>query len=315
MKRLRDVLAFFDLSVPVEAVLYSDFMRPKVTLRCAMFVVIVYVSSFNSFAAKSGQSFEVASIKPNTQGYIDLGGGARLLSGATRCRAVDSPALPGDPIAPAATGRCNVGNSTLKELINVAYSLRAGAPRTILNQFIIGGPSWAETAAFDIEAKTEDASAPTSQQMLSMLQSLLADRFRLRLHREQRDVSGFALVVSKDGSKLVEANPAEPQNFTAAPRVRGQKMPIATIANLVAQRTGRIVVDKTGLTGLYDFSLTWTPDETEFSVNGLPASRTLDQTGPSLVTALQDQLGLRLEPQKVPMQVLVIDSVEMPSAN
>jgi uncharacterized protein (TIGR03435 family) len=69
------------------------------------------------------------------------------------------------------------------------------------------------------------------------------------------------------------------------------------------------------LTGQYNFTLTWTPDETEFGVNGLPAVRAADQTGPSLVTALQDQLGLRLESQKVPMEVFVIDSVEMPTAN
>jgi uncharacterized protein (TIGR03435 family) len=265
------------------------------------------------------QAFEVAAIKPNALGYIDLGGGLRILSGRTQCQAADTRAIPGDPIPLPGLGRCHVHNSTLKEIINTAYSvaygLRVGATRAALNQVIVGGPLWAETTAFDIEAKAENPSTTTSAQMLLMLQTLLADRFNLRFHRQNRDVPGFALLVSNNGPKLVEAKPEEPQTFTAAPTVKGQRMPTATIANFLSQRLGRIVVDKTGLTGQYDFTLTWTPDETELGPNGQPVSRPPDQTGPSLVTAVQEQLGLRLERTNVPMELFVIDSVEMPSAN
>ena len=291
-------------------------MRQRVSLQSYKgCIVIGSIIAFNAFAVATQERFEVASIKPNAQGFIDLGGGARLLSGATRCRASDSPVIPGDPLAPAALGRCSVRNSTLKEMINAAYSLRLGAPRSVLNQFVIGGPEWTNTQTFDIDAKVEDSTDKSFQQLLTLFQNLISERFRLRFHRENRDVSGFALVVSRSGSKLIEAQPGDPQSFTAAPTVRGQKMPVSSLANLISQRTGRVVLDKTGLAGQYNFTLTWTPDETEFGVNGLPAVRAADQTGPSLVTALQDQLGLRLESQKVPMEVFVIDSVEMPTAN
>jgi uncharacterized protein (TIGR03435 family) len=93
--------------------------------------------------------------------------------------------------------------------------------------------------------------------------------------------------------------------------VKGTKIPIGTLVNLISQRTGRIVVDKTGLNGLYSFTLSWVPDETELAANGRPVTRNPgDPSGPSLIAALEEQLGLRLEAQKVPMSVVVIDSVQ-----
>jgi len=279
-------------------------------------VVIVMSLVMCVKAQDSRPKFEVASIKPNAQGFIDLGGGGRLLSGQTRCHATDSRAIPADPLPAAALGRCYVRNGTLKEIINTAYGLRFGPARSVLNQMIASGPSWAETDSFDIEAKAEDAAATTSQQMLEMLQSLLTERFRLKFHKETRDLSGYVLLVAPNGSKLKEAAPDEQQSFSAAPAVRGQRVPVTTIGNFLSQRFGRVVINKTALTGLYDFTLTWTPDETELGPNGLPMSRpSADQSGPSLITALREQLGLRLETQKVPTEVLVIDSVQRPSEN
>src|SRR5262245_197378 len=98
----------------------------------------------------AAQTFEVASIRPNGLGYIDIGGNARLLNGQTRCRGTDTQDIPGDPLPPTPLGRCRIGNSTLKEMINVAYALRFGPARPVVNQRIVGGPEWAESAAFDI---------------------------------------------------------------------------------------------------------------------------------------------------------------------
>jgi len=261
-------------------------------------------------------AFEVATIKPNAEGFIDIGGGARILSGQTRCRGIDTRAISGDPLPVTPMGRCVVRNSTLKEMLNSAYSLRFGPARATLNQLVVGGPSWAETTTFDIEAKAEDPLTATSEQLLTMFQTLLSDRFKLKFHRENREVSGFSLVVGRNGSKLLEAKPEEQSAFTAAANVRGQKVPVATIANLLSQRLGGVVIDQTGLTGLYDFTLTWVPNETELGPNGLPMSRPpADQAGPSLPTALEEQLGLRLEAQRVSMEVVVIDSATVPSAN
>jgi uncharacterized protein (TIGR03435 family) len=123
--------------------------------------------------AQTPSTFEVASIRPNSQGFIDLGGGARLLSGATRCQGTDTRAIPGDPLPVTPQGRCVVRNSTLKEMMNNAYSLRFQSPRPILNQMIVGGPAWTETNVFDVEAKAENPVTVTSEQLQSMLRLFL----------------------------------------------------------------------------------------------------------------------------------------------
>jgi uncharacterized protein (TIGR03435 family) len=263
------------------------------------------------------QSFEVASIKRNAQGFIDIGGGARILSGATRCHGVDTLAIPGDPLPLPGLGRCSVRNSTLKELIDVAYRLRLGPPRSKVDLFIFGGPGWASTTVFDIEAKAEDPATTSGEGLFLMFQQLLAERFKLKFHREVREISGFVLVIAKDGPKLKLAAENElPQLNMKSGLVSGQKVPIGSIANFLTQRFGRMVTDKTGMTGVYDFTLTWTPDESELSPTGLPVPTVSgDQPGPSLTTALQEQLGLRLETQKTPMDVIVVDSAEMPDPN
>ena len=260
------------------------------------------------------EAFEAASIKPNRDGFIDLGGGQRLLRGETRCHGIDSPPIPGDPLPAVGPGRCAVRNSTVKEMINVAYDLRFGPVRAVLNQMVVGGPSWTETATFDVDAKADNPSV-TLQQMHGMLRTLLADRFRLVFHREPRQITGLALVVAKGGHKLTTGDPNGARRFTAAPVVRGQNVPVVTLANAVSLRLGRPVTDETELTGVYDFTLTWTPDPTDASPNGLPILKDAEQSGGSLATALQEQLGLRLETKRITVQSFVIDSIDRPGPN
>ena len=269
------------------------------------------------FMMVQNPSFEVASIKPNAVGHIDLGGGQWVLSGRTHCQGTDARAARGDLIPLPGLGRCSVRNSTLKEMIDVAYNLRIGPVRSKLKQMILGGPGWTDTAPFDIEAKTEDPSAATEEQLRLMLQTLLADRFKLKFHHETREVSGFAFVVAKDGPKLKEADASETPNFNMIPpAMTAQNIRLDPLVNFLALRLGRVVTDNTGLKGRYDFSLTWTPSEGELAPNGSPVRLSAtDQPGPSLMTALQEQLGLRLEPQKVAMDLVVIDAAEMPGEN
>jgi uncharacterized protein (TIGR03435 family) len=154
-----------------------------------------------------------------------------------------------------------------------------------------------------------------------MLRKLLADRFKLTFHREQKDFSIYALTIAKGGSKLREstAPPDEPSQLINRVFPGRIQLPArnATMAQFVSmmQRAvlDRPVVDRTGLGGKYDFDLEWTPDETQFDGQGPPASP--DSTAPDLFAALQRQLGLRLEATKGPVEVLVIDKVERPTAN
>jgi uncharacterized protein (TIGR03435 family) len=178
-------------------------------------------------------------------------------------------------------------------------------------QLIKGGPDWivSGTERFNIEAKAEDPTKATQEQLFQMLQTLLAERFNLKFHREMRDMPGFALVTAKKGPKLQEAKgdevvtlfggslkvkpmPGEPISLTA------RKYSMARLATLLSAINQSPVVDETGLPGDYDFTLSW--DEA---------------AGPSLSTALQEQLGLRFESQKVPVSFFVIDSAQKPSRN
>jgi uncharacterized protein (TIGR03435 family) len=298
-------------------------MRNKTSksILCLAAMALAVIPLLSQVAKK--ETFKVATVKPNPDGFIDLGGGQRILSGRTHCHGTDTRAIPGDLIGLPALGRCSVRNSTLKEIIDVAYNLRIGPVRSKVNQMILGGPDWASIAPFDIEGKAEDPSTTTEQGLHVMLQDLLSERFKLRFHRETRELSGLALTVSKNGSKLKEATVDEQPNFTmptnasiATPTVTGRKVPIGTIVDFLSLRFGRIVTDETGLKGRYDFTMTWTPDETELAPNGALSRPTLpDQPGPSLMTALQEQLGLKLETQKVPVVLLVIDSAQTPTPN
>lgn len=146
--------------------------------------------------------------------------------------------------------------------------------------------------------------SPASEDQLKlMLQTLLADRFRLVLHRETKQLPVYELIVAKGGPKLKEsAEDASTFLHTDAKSITAAKVAMPMFVKLLSQQMGRSVLDKTGLSENYDFKLEWTPDE----ANG---------DGPSIFTAIQEQLGLKLEPSKGPVEVLVIDHAEKPSEN
>jgi bla regulator protein blaR1 len=251
------------------------------------------------------------------------------------------------PHQPASEGNEHVGigfsaqgitarGATLQTVIGLAYGVQA--------DLISGAPDWVSSEKYDIDVKLPDAAdegqKPAGgigiERLRMTLQAVLADRFKLTLHRQTKDLSIYELVVAEGGPKLQEAKPVytNPNGVNGPegrlPQKGNMKMGPgelidegATLVPLVEQlswQLGHTVVDKTGLTGNYDFSLRWTPGESEAGMNKLmgfrPASdsgASNDSAGPTLFTALQEQLGLKLVPQKEPMQILVIDHVEKPT--
>lgn len=253
-------------------------------------------------------SFEVASIKasaPDTRGmFIQFqpGGGLR------------------------------VTNLTLKQLLAYGYDVR--------DFQITGGPAWINSDRYDIQARPEHTAAAAApddfrqmtdeqrktvdQQMRERVRTLLADRFELSVHHDTKEAPVYALMVAKGGPKLKENT--EPrggrQGIGMRPggQLTGTEAPVPMLANLLSNLMGRPVIDKTGLTAKYDFELHWTPDPGQTLLPpGAPAPAVEgpppDPNGPTIFTALQEQLGLRLESQKGPVDMIVIDRVEKPSEN
>jgi len=198
-------------------------------------------------------------------------------------------------------GRVTITNATLKTLIRNAYDIQSF-------QFG-GGPSWLDSDFYDIAATTGGAADIPQDQYRALIRSLLADRFHLKVHWETRQGDIYALVVAKNGPKMTEnTDPSkEPglntSKFGHQGKMIGTKAPMLYLSSNLGNQLGRTVVDKTGLQGKYDWTLTWDPDPNA------------DSTNPSLFTAVQEQLGLKLDPQKGPVETLVIDSVEKPSEN
>lgn len=225
-------------------------------------------------------------------------------------------------------GRFRAIAVSVKLLIQTAYGVK--------DPEIIGGPAWITSDRFDIEATRPDAT-PEQSQITTLLQALLADRFQLKTHHETRDLDVFELSVAKGGPKLetaVEQSPDHPASskpgsppmprpggFTQGfGQMAGSAVRMGTIVQALSQQLRRPVIDKTGLVELYNFRLVWTPDLVKnqvapgtapFVVNG----QTIDPDGPSLVTAVQEQLGLKLDAAKSAVEVIVIDKVERPSEN
>ena len=202
---------------------------------------------------------------------------------------------------------------TLKLLIAAAWNLNV--------KTISGGPGWMESDTWDIQAVTPGEARPTRDRQMAMLRNLLTDRFKLTFHRERREFSIYELQIAKGGPKL-KASASPPDDPAALiSTVYPQRMQLparnATMSDLASlmQRAmlDRPVVDRTGLTGKYDFDLTWAPDETQFGGDVPVAS--VDAPDPPLFLALQQQLGLKLEPARGPVEALIVDRVERPSAN
>jgi uncharacterized protein (TIGR03435 family) len=203
---------------------------------------------------------------------------------------------------------------TLKLLIAAAYDLN---PKTIS-----GGPAWLESDHYDILAVTPGEVRPNHDEQMSMLRSLLVDRFKLTFHREQKEFSVYQLEVAKGGPKLKPSASRPDEPVVVGPAVVYPERVVlpgrnATMTNFVSllQRAilDRPVVDKTGLAGRYDFDLDWEPDETQFG-GDLPTAS--DKTNsPPLFVALEQELGLKLEATRGPVDALVVDRAERPTAD
>jgi uncharacterized protein (TIGR03435 family) len=307
-------------------------MKRSAVLRCVGVGVAVALAFAPFAAAQSSPSFEVASIRPSNP----------------------NPAGPlaGAPMILPALGRLTAQNVTLRMLVMGAYQKQPFE--------MVGGPSWWNSEKFDINARAGDASGSTDA-ILGMLKTLLADRFKLKAHTETREVPVYHLVLARGDGKLgqkmkastdncpdfkaqqqaqLEAiakgglsaltamvpkpgEPAPPCAITPLPRTTpgsismkatGQAIPTLTL--LLTQLVGRPVVDKTGLTGLYDFELTIDMQTLMRIYADLGVNMQLPPNlpeGPSLMTLLQEDLGLKLDSQRGPGEVLVIDSAELPT--
>jgi uncharacterized protein (TIGR03435 family) len=190
------------------------------------------------------------------------------------------------------------GTGDLRGLIEFAYDVR-------LHQ-LSGGPGWMTTAGFYIDAKPDSAKPipPGFAAVREMMRSLLEDRFKLAVHWETRQQPIYELVLARGGSKMKQADKRGFISFDPG-RLASSGATTMTLSMMLEGPTGRMVIDKTGLTDLYEFRLEWTPDDTPTDV----------ATGPSLFTAIQEQLGLRLQSATGPVETLVIDRAEKPSEN
>jgi uncharacterized protein (TIGR03435 family) len=242
-------------------------------------------------------TFDVIAIKPanpNTQG-----GGVQIQPG----------------------GGLNFSNISAHFILTFAYDIR--------DFQLFGEPGWMKTERYDIKTKA-DGGAPgdmkqmndalfrkVDYQMKQRTRSMLAERFQLKFHRETRELPVYALVLAKGGHKLKANNGDTPPNMRMnRGLLTSQRMPIQNLCNALANQLGRPVVNHTGLDGNFDYKLEWTPDPSP-SIPGDSAEGTAasDPGGPSLSAALLEQLGLRLESKKAPVEVIVIDRVTKPTEN
>lgn len=250
-------------------------------------------------AAAPPPSFDVASIKKSTFGEPPWGPGFK-------------------------PGRFIERSQTINLAIAVAYS--------VYPLRIYGAPGWVNSEKYDIEAKESEATAeelaklPPAQAMEKqspMLQSLLAERFGLKVSHQSKELPVFALVVAKGGPKFQEAKPdyKDPDSWGLS-QFTLRNSPMSTLVTIMSNQMHQMVIDETGLKGNYDLTVQWRKDQT---MSGMPREprggdsatdpTPLDSSGPSFSTALEEQLGLKLESTKAPVDVIVIDHIERPTEN
>lgn len=221
------------------------------------------------------QSFDVASLKP-----VQLDGGATYNANLGTAR----------------HGQVTLINCTLSDCLRYAFTITSDAQ--------LAGPDWIRNkdVRFDIQAKAPPETP--DDQILVMLQNLLTERFKLVLHREPRELSYLALTVAKNGCKLQPAHDGSPP--AGKPQIPGRiisnRMFMSTLATLLSRFLRQTVLDRSGLQGAYDVNLTWTPERVAESPDSTP--------GPTIYTAIQEQLGLKLESRKGPVEVIVIDQAQ-----
>jgi len=276
---------------------------------------ICLTGAIGAVAAQESATFEVATVKVNRSG--ERGGGIRRFPG----------------------GRVAVTNMGARQLVVFAYQL---------NQLqLVGGPSWLENEKFDVVAKMEgnpEWGGPGTDgpdPMRLAMQTLLRDRFKLKVHRESREMDVYALMVVKPGALGAALKPSTtdcralldqarrgqlpptgpppatgpvPCSIMGSPgMLRFDGFPMAQVATAFNGQAGRIVVDRTGLTGNWQFELTFTPEQRGPGGPPAGAEPLADPNAPSFFTALQEQLGLKLESTKAPVDVTVIDAIEHPA--
>jgi uncharacterized protein (TIGR03435 family) len=211
-------------------------------------------------------------------------------------------------------------NTTLNDLITMAYNLHA--------RQITGGPAWLDSEKYDLTGRPDVEGQPSIAQLKIMLQKLLTDRFQLTFHREKKELTVYAITAAKTGVKFSKSE-ADPNGlpglfFGGAGPGGGMNFNVrnATLAEVASTLQSSVldkpVVDQTGLGGKYDFIVKFTPDAGQmagFGAAGPAPAATNPDAPPDVFAAFQQQLGLRLESSKAPVDVLVIDKVEKPSAN
>jgi uncharacterized protein (TIGR03435 family) len=218
-------------------------------------------------------------------------------------------------------GGLKVTNGTLAGIIESASEVR--------DFQILGAPGWANSARYNIVARSasDDPAAKAFDRSVEIsatrrkLQTLLSQRFQLKAHHETRDLPIYVLTTGKGGSKLKEENASNTPagiHWTCG-QMTGTRTSMANLTTYLSRELGRPVQDRTGLSGHYDFHVDWTPDSGpcagSATDDGSPGAAVSPLSGPSLFTALQEQLGLKLESTKGPVDVIVIDSVEKPDDN
>jgi len=242
-------------------------------------------------------NFEVATVKEAPDGPNGVRGG---------CHGNNSVYSPSQQGGAPPLGRCVIADARLSHLIGIAYGV------SMLN--LKTGPDWIQRGdlRFNVEAKAEAPSQTTEQQLLTMLQNLLAERFQLKFHYQPGEADGFVLTVAKNGPKLKVSRSEETTLFFRGPKgeellkpyrgapvaMTARKCSISALMNVLTQLGSGLGLDKTGLTGEYDFTLSW--DE---------------KAGPDLSTALREQLGLRIDSARVPTTTFVVDSAQRPLPN
>lgn len=237
------------------------------------------------------QKFEVASIKPN----------------ATNDHRIMMRMAPG--------GRVNMTGVTVRQLIAQAFNVR--------DFQISGGPGWMGSDAWDIQAKAEDGSGDRvpRETMQAMLRNLLIDRFGLKVREESKEASGYVLLPAKSGPKLKASDSTGgPQGMIRMGRgmINTQGATMAMLTQQLSQQLGKPVADKTGIEGRYDIELRWTPEPGQGPGGPPPPPDALppaDANGPTIFTAVQEQLGLRLESQKTTVPVIIVEALSRPSEN
>jgi len=212
--------------------------------------------------------------------------------------------------------RFNTVNTTLARLIKFAYGVQ--------DKQILNGPAWLETDKFDLAGQPDIPGTPDDHQLKSMVQKLLADRFGLKFHRDTKELSAYVLSVGKNGPKMTKPD----ANAGSLPGLWFRGLGVLTVTNatmpdfcelLQEVVLDRPVVDHTDLAGRWNFLLKWTPDQSQFAGMGVkvppPSDTPAADAPPPLFTAIQEQVGLRLEAEKAQVEVLVLDHIERPSGN